>query len=219
MKDELSLGLDEAGRGPLLGPIVFCGVCGNEDELRRMNVRDSKQLRPIVRERLSAELARRCEWHALVVWPNEIDGYVEQGLLNELELKKFAEIIGRFRCTRVIVDAADTDQDRFGRKLSFLCGREVIARHRADQEFPCVSAASIIAKTLRDAMVKEIAARLGFSVGSGYPSDPDTASLLVHELSRRTIPFPYLRRSWEPVRRQMGISKIKKVEEFTEHDD
>jgi len=187
--------------------------------LSRLGVRDSKKLSPSRREELAAEIEKMCDWQASIVWPEEIDRYVNKELLNELELKAFAEIIAEFDCRDIVVDAADPDEERFGRRLSELSGRSILSRHKADELFPSVSAASIMAKTIRDRLVAEISYRMGTVTGSGYPSDNVTVKYLEAALRSCKIPPPFIRRSWEPVQRMQSASKVKKLEYFSEHND
>lgn len=209
------LGLDEAGRGPLLGPMVICGVYGSTARLRSLGVRDSKKLRPEQREQLSIRLKEEFEWKTVAIWPSEIDEAVDKGGLNELEARYFAQVIREMGHESAIVDCADVNEDRFGRKISMLSGcSSVIARHKADVNHPSVSAASIIAKTMRDSIMADIQAQTDEPIGSGYPSDAVTVRYVTEFYRKNAFLPPFVRKSWEPVKHIVSISKIKNLDDF-----
>ena len=199
-------GLDEAGRGCLLGPLVVAGVSVTEAgarELREIGVRDSKMLSRSQREALYPEIlsvARRAYW--LGISPGEIDKVVLRGIrlrkLNYLEAVYFARVIDALGARRVTVDASDIIPGRFRDDILANLGThcEVTALHKADRNFPVVSAASIIAKVERDRAVAKLREEHG-DFGSGYPSDPLTRAFF-RDRMKRGEPLPgYVRRSWK----------------------
>lgn len=206
----LLCGVDDAGRGPVIGPMVLAGVAFYRDRLQVLNslgVRDSKKLSPSARLRLSGrifEVADRIELE--VVRPSEIDEYVSRRKklwrLNRLEAEKFAHIIKRIGPDVAYVDAPDTDPQRFGTTVREIIGEEVqvISEHHADETYPLVSAASIVAKVKRDAEVEELRATYG-DFGSGYPSDPRTREFL-KKLMREGGEIPgFVRMTWKTLKR------------------
>nr|HOP09518.1 ribonuclease HII [Candidatus Methanofastidiosa archaeon] len=128
--------------------------------------------------------------------------------LNQIEMEMAAKSISGLdhRDEDVFIDCFDVNEDRLARELtSFLVCREVIARHKADETFPCVSAASIVAKVNRDSAISHLdelsQERWGVSIGSGYPSDPATCRFLEFiDESGEEMPF-FVRRSWKTVGR------------------
>ena len=199
-------GVDEAGRGCLLGPLVVAGVSASHRgvaKLRDLGVKDSKRLSPKRREALFSEIvsaADRVRWTS--VPPEEIDQVVTHGRrlrkLNYLEAVYFAKVIDQLGAQRVTVDASDVLPKRFGRDiLSNMAARcKVVALHKADRDFPVVSAASIIAKVERDRQVELLRSVHG-DFGSGYPSDPVTRSFFTKWMERGA-PLPdYVRKSWK----------------------
>ena len=90
-------GVDEAGRGPVIGPMVIAIVCVEEERvssLLELGVRDSKELRPDRRARIALEVMRSARYvRYIIVPPGEIDQYVAKSRLNLLEAEKTAELI------------------------------------------------------------------------------------------------------------------------------
>lgn len=97
------------------------------------------------------------------------------------------------------VDACDVNAERFGinvkKGLDFEV--EVISRHNADRDYPVVSAASILAKVHRDALIKEICDSIGENVGSGYPHDQVTIEFLKGYYKKNKCMPPFARKSWK----------------------
>jgi len=199
-------GLDEAGRGCLLGPLVVAGVsvsAAGAKRLREIGVRDSKLLSRSQREALYPEILRvanRVHW--LGISPGEIDQVVTRGIrlrkLNYLEAVYFARVIDALGAHRVTVDASDIIPRRFRNDIVANLERpcEVAAFHKADRNFPVVSAASIIAKVERDRAVAQLREEHG-DFGSGYPSDPLTRSFFIERMKRGEELPGYVRRSWK----------------------
>lgn len=180
----ISCGMDEAGRGPVLGPMVIAIVCGDRDILSKTGARDSKALTPSMRVRIDQRIREVASWVDLVaVTPSEINMEMSSTTLNEIEYRRYLELIIRSpACGTVYVDAFDVNQLRLQERLCVDSGREVVCRHRADSEFVEVSAASVIAKVARDSKISELHEKYG-DFGSGYPSDPRTVKFLETSLS------------------------------------
>lgn len=201
-------GIDEAGRGPVLGDLVIAGVLcaeGDVDYLREIGVKDSKQLSPRRRGALFGLITARFRYHAIRVSPRELDARVEAGIsLNELEGRKFGEIINALGPEKAYVDCADVVPENFARHIRKVLARPcaLVVEHRADVTYPLVSAASIVAKVLRDEGIARLRERYG-EIGSGYPSDPKTQAFL-RRWSREEGPYPeFVRRSWKTAARAM----------------
>lgn len=199
-------GVDEAGRGCLLGPLVVAGVSASRDgvkKLKELGVRDSKTLTARRRDQLYPEIlkaADRVHWAS--VSPGEIDDVVTNGKrlrkLNYLEAVYFAKVIDQLGAPRVTVDASDIIPGRFGRDISSNLSAKcrVVALHKADRDYPVVSAASIIAKVERDRQVELLREAHG-DFGSGYPSDPVTRSFFAKWMKRGDPLPPCVRKSWK----------------------
>ncbi len=196
-------GVDEAGRGPVIGPLVVAGVCGDEDKISSLGVRDSKKLSPRRREYLAERIREVAEKVVIVVLePEEIDRMREEMTLNEIEVELFARVISQLNGDVVYVDAADVDEERFAREISSRVGREVkiVSKHKADSLYPIVSAASIVAKVERDRRVEEISREIG-DFGSGYPADERTREFLERYYREHGEMPPHTRHSWKSVKR------------------
>ncbi len=204
------LGIDEAGRGPVIGPMVIVGVLVRAEDLARLEkagVKDSKTLSPRRREALAREIesiARRIIVREVPA--QEIDNLRKRMSLNEIEAMKMAEIIEESGADKVFIDLPDPTPLSFERRLSKYCScsAELVMEHKADQKYPVVSAASIIAKTLRDKRIKEIEEKYGTELGTGYPHDERTIKFL-REHSKEYP--PEVRRSWSTARRQKKPQK------------
>ena len=197
------LGIDEAGRGSVLGPMVIAGVVvpeKMEKVLERMGVKDSKRLTPNRRTILSRKLKKMFDYEIVVISAREIDEMRAEGInLNEIEKNAMESIILKISPEKAIVDAVDVKAERFQNNLCNDTGINVIAEHKADDKYIEVSAASIIAKAERDnhiAQINKDFIKLG-GIGSGYPSDPKTKEFLTNYTYDEMPDF--VRRSWATV--------------------
>ena len=197
------LGIDEAGRGSVLGPMVIAGVIVPEKMdkvLERMGVKDSKRLTPNRRTILSRKLKKMFEYEIVVISAREIDKLRASGVnLNEIEKNAMESIILKLKPEKAIVDAVDVKAQRFQDNLCKDTGFDVIAEHKADDKYIEVGAASIIAKAERDAQIQEINKEFIKSggIGSGYPSDPTTKKFLTNYTYDEMPDF--VRKSWATV--------------------
>lgn len=211
--------MDEAGRGPVLGPLVVCGVAVESDApLRRLNVRDSKKLSPERREALAPEIQKVCRFTLIVVPAEDIDKRRTEMTLNDLEAKLFADIIEELHPGVAYVDSADVDEHEFKkailRDLPFEV--DVVSKHGADDLFPVVSAASILAKVKRDETIRQIEAELGQKVGSGYSHDAETIAFLERWVQEKGTLPPHTRASWDTAKRILSAAQTRKIDEFVE---
>ncbi len=209
----LIAGIDDAGRGPVIGPLVIAGVLVDEDslsELASLGVKDSKLLSPRRREHLREEILEIVKKHSIVhLSPAEIDRVVETGTklnrLNRLEARAMAEVIRNLKPDIAYVDASDVLAERFGQHIAQEVPFEVkiVSEHKADKTYPVVSAASILAKVERDSVIAELRQRYG-DFGSGYVSDPKTVNFLKEWMDTHRVYPEFVRRSWKPAKRFEG---------------
>lgn len=202
----LVAGVDEAGRGCIIGPLVVAGVLVKEENLpvlRQLGVKDSKLLSPKKREALFNEISRLAEKHHVVkLLPSEIDRAVEckrkLHKLNRLEAQTMTQIINALKPDEAYVDAADVVEERFKQHIQegLTVKAKITSRHKADKIYPVVSAASIIAKVERD---KEIEALKGVygDFGSGYLADKKTLLFLRQWMQTHSEYPSCVRQSWK----------------------
>lgn len=202
-------GVDDAGRGPVIGPLVVAGVILDECEifkLKDLGVKDSKMLIPETRTRLSKEIPEIVDdYHVVELAAEELDKIVNRApkfqRLNLLEAKAMAEVIEKLRPEVAYVDSSDTRTDRFKNNildnLSFK--PRIVSEHKADINYPVVSAASILAKVHRDSRIDEIKKQYG-EVGSGYAHDTLTIKFLRDYYSDHGDFPPIVRRSWKTLK-------------------
>lgn len=213
------VGVDEAGRGAWLGPLVVGAVAVRPEELERLiatGARDSKTLRPAAREEVYDRLERFARLASIELAPAEIDRFVRRGRLNQLEARAFGEVVRPFGPALVRVDACDTNARRFGAAVAREAGPgfRVVARHHADADDPLVGAASIVAKVRRDRAVRRLAEELGAELGSGYPSDPTTIAFVRARAPAAGSLPPWLRASWATTQRVIGARPARTLEEL-----
>ncbi len=199
------IGIDEAGRGPVIGPMIVVGYCletSRVDWLEEIGVRDSKDLTKNQRNELYTRLVDMADyWISIIIPPQIIDLHN----LNELEYKTIiyiierASIVLKHQLKKIIVDTVGPPQ-KLKKKLSKTFPHvEIIVETRSDRKYPIVSAASIIAKVVRDSIISSIREKYGF-LGSGYPHDPATREWIkTYYKEHPENPPWFIRRSWSTI--------------------
>jgi len=210
-------GIDEAGRGAVLGPLVIAGVTVDEGklgQLKKLGVKDSKLLSPKRREQLAKGIEKVADnVMILKVGPCKIDSYRNQGVdLNRLEFMKMAEIISFLSPNEVYVDSPDVKPERLAKILSkAAAGAKVVAEHKADVNYPIVGAASIMAKVSRDAEIEKLKEKYG-DIGPGYSSNPITMQWMRDWLAKnKEFPEGVVRKTWittDSVRKEKSQGKL-----------
>ena len=185
----LILGIDDAGRGPLIGPMVLAGVLidkNSETALKNFNIKDSKQIIHSTRIKLAKTIKELVlSYHIVKTSPEEIDRAIYSKLnLNTLEAIKSAEIINQLnnkKPIKVIIDCPSVNTKKWKETLlNYIENPEnldIHCEHKADENYLSVGAASILAKVEREEEVTKLKMEYG-NIGSGYPSDPDTKQFL-----------------------------------------
>ena len=216
-------GVDEAGKGPAIGPMVAAAVWAPSRDRLPDGVADSKALSPEERESIAARLHadEAIAIGVIRITPDRIDAPETDmnGLAVEAHAGAIEDALAGVDAhagvgvdshdgdlPRGVCDACDTDADRFARRVRTECAVDVAidARHGADGDDPLVAAASVVAKVDRDARVAAIATEYsdrGYpDVGSGYPSDSSTRAFLeTYVETNGTLP-DCARRSWKTCR-------------------
>jgi len=198
----LICGVDEAGRGSLLGPLVIAGVSLKRSKIRKlssMGIRDSKKLTPAARERLYKKIIEYADdYYITKINPKTIDRSVKKHQLNFLEAKYMAKVIVKLKPNISYVDSCDVNPKRYGKEINKMAKRgKIRSYHHADSRFVIVSAASILAKVNRDKTIAKL--RKKYDLGSGYPSDKKTINFVSKYISEKKEIPSFVRKSWKPV--------------------
>ncbi|MFW5990776.1 MAG: ribonuclease HII [Candidatus Nanoarchaeia archaeon] len=212
----LICGIDEAGRGPVIGPMIMAGVLIDEKKttaLSELGVKDSKLIPKEKRELLYDKILKIVhKFHIIVLTPKEIDDALlsENMNLNWLEAKAQAEILEKLSPKKAYIDCPSVNTEAF---CNYLKGNlahqvEIVMEHGADKKYLAASAASILAKVTRDREIKKLQHEHG-DFGSGYPSDAKTKEFIKdnHEL-------PIFRRSWKPWQKIQESKKQRSLGDF-----
>jgi len=195
------LGIDDSGRGPVIGPMVLAGVLidrKTELKFRKLGVRDSKLLTAKRREFLAKQIKNHAySFQISLTFPEEIDTRTNSGTnLNKIEAIKTAEIINQLTRNinqqnekiKIIVDCPSPNIEKWQAFLENLIESPekfiISCEHKADKNHIAVSAASILAKSQREKEIKKIKKQIGKDFGSGYSSDPITQNFLKKHYSK-----------------------------------
>ncbi len=219
-------GGDEAGRGAVIGPLVVALVVfkkSAEKKLAEIGVRDSKMLSRKKRELLYGEIERLAvESKVSIITAEEINNAMRNRIsLNELEAMHFSRLFDSVvsETGYLYLDSPDVIAEKFAVRVNTQtmkptkitgikapktpegghCTR-IIAEHKADVRYPIVSAASIIAKVTRDSEVRKIEKALKMRIGSGYPSDEKTISVLTKNMGNEAL-MKDTREYWKTMQR------------------
>lgn len=222
----LTLGIDDAGRGPVIGPMVLAGCLLDEKaekELKKLGVRDSKQLTQKRREFLAEKIKENAEtFEVSITKPGEIDGLNGKAInLNHLEAIKAAWLINKinkgFKKIKVIVDCPSPNiakwTDFLKTKIKNLSNLEISCEHKADKNHVSVSAASILAKCVREKEMALLKEKYGPEIGSGYASDATTCKFLV-DYSKKYQNDGIFRQTWSTWKKACAVGEQKKLSEF-----
>ena len=202
-------GIDEAGRGCVLGPMVLaiCAIDEKKDGFfRDIGVKDSKLLSRQKREDLFSVIEQNCIEYKIIVVPAEelnvlMDGYS----LNEIEAQKVVDLLKAIKSAdKVILDSPDTIAEKYTKRVRSILKKEdnkkfdkldILSEHKADYKYMSVACASILAKVTRDKLMNEL---VGFEL-SGYSSDPKTIDYLKNYfLEHKKFP-EFTRLKWKTV--------------------
>lgn len=210
----MQVGVDEAGKGPVLGSMFVAGVRTQPESLP-VDVDDSKRLSSEKRETLEERIRAVAETVAVLEIPVErIDDPDTD--MNTLTLEGHKEILNRLAtpADACFLDAADTDASRFEARVSEECpAASITATHGADECHRIVAAASIVAKVARDRHVAALAGEYG-DIGSGYPSDRQTRAFLEsYVIETGSLPA-CARTSWQTSQDLLAKEQQQSLSEF-----
>jgi len=200
-------GVDEAGRGPVIGPLAIAGVLATEEQIQQfeeMGVKDSKLLTPIQIERMAVRIKDIAEsYRVILVEPAEIDDAVSEknatSNLNWLEADKTIEILEELKPEESIIDCPATIPAKYEAYLRerLKITTKLICEHKADANHIVAGAASILAKAAREEAIEKLQKEHNVMFGSGYPSDPKTKAFLEKNWDK----YNFFRKTWESFKR------------------
>jgi len=215
-------GVDEAGRGPVLGPLVICAfACPSavQEKLRALGVRDSKQLTPEQRERIAKEIEKLGEFVLVEISAEELTLLMGKRVsLNEIEAQKIGIALNHLEqktgsLVEVFVDSPDSQPKKFELRLrKYYSGKaKIVSENRADSKYAVVGAASILAKVLRDGRIDELKKEFGEDLGSGYSHDERTIAFLKKHINGNVALQRHIRHKWKTAKNlketQLPLSK------------
>ena len=215
------LGIDEAGRGAVVGPLVIAGAMFEENDigkLRALGVRDSKELTKNKREFLEEKIMEIAKDFVVVrISAKKIDELREEKNLNRIEIDHFCDIIKAMMPDKAIVDSPEVNTEKIKNEILGKLGDlkvEVISENYADKKYPVVSAASILAKVVRDKSIEALENEIGEKIGKGYPSDERTINFLNKILDKEKKYPDYIRKSWITSKRLLSERAQRKLDHF-----
>jgi len=220
---KIIVGVDEAGRGPVLGPLVMAALAFKEEDLKKLEwigVKDSKLLSPQVREELFERIREIVhDFRIEVIEPDAIDLSLRtaETNLNWLEAETSARLVSELNPDKAIIDCPSPNlkayTNYFSSRLSegVRKNAELVVEHKADLNYIAVAAASVIAKVIRDRSIDKIKAEIGIDFGSGYMSDPKTQEFLQKYYQQHASLF---RKSWQSYKNVEDSKLQKKLGEF-----
>ncbi|MCW4013776.1 MAG: ribonuclease HII [Candidatus Bathyarchaeota archaeon] len=213
-------GVDEAGRGCAIGPLVVAAAVFKEETLpilREIGVKDSKKLSAKKREKLEIEIKELAlDYRLFEIQPRVIDKVVFRSIplrrLNYLETMVMAKLIRELKPDLVHMDPPDVDNLRCAEQVQSVIKykMDVICEPKADHKYVSTGAASILAKVRRDQRIKELRELHG-DFNSGYSSDKKTQQFIEEYFSDNNECPDYMRASWSTVQRHLKPFKQMKL--------
>jgi len=209
------LGIDDAGRGPVLGPMILAGILieeSEEEKLESLGAKDSKLLTPFKRKQIKEQIEKKFKHHIETSDPKEIDNHPN---LNTLEAEKTAKIINHLtknlkEKVKVIIDCPSVNIRAWTLGVQKLLDnpKNIIlsCEHKADLYYPIVSAASIIAKEKREDEIYKLKLQLKTDFGSGYPADPKTIEFIKENFDNEKYKH-IIRLSWNTVKKLVKVKE------------
>lgn len=210
-------GVEEAGRGPVIGPMVMAICAISEDkisELQALGVKDSKLIAPKNRELLFHKIKELCAHEIIIMGARDVDAALNDPdmNLNKLEGKVSAQLINNVPSQKVILDCPSNNISSYRNYVKSMVKSdvEIIAEHKADLNHTIVGAASILAKVTRDKIIDEIKKEVGEDFGSGYPSDPKTIDFLKRNWNK----YDVFRKTWSTYKKVALSGGQRKLDGF-----
>ncbi len=220
-RSQIIVGVDEAGRGPVLGPMVMAALAFKEEEIQKLawlGVKDSKQLSSEVREDLFERLREVVhDFRVEVIEPDAIDLSLSESNLNWLEADTSSRMVSELAPDKAIIDCPSVNIESYKKYFHDKIPPPLhdsivlVVEHKADVNHLVVSAASIVAKVMRDRWIDRLKREIGIDFGSGYTSDPKTQRFLAAHHDK----FPGLFRTrWQSYKRIEEAKRQKSLGDF-----
>ncbi len=220
------IGIDEAGKGPVIGSMFIAFSIINLESLKDINsyqehlkiigVKDSKKFVPIKRKQVYDKLKENIDFKYAQLTPALIDkNHNEGGKLNELEISAITKILESEKPDLIIIDALTSKPEKFGdeilKRLSF--ETKIISENKADSKYEIVGAASIAAKELREEEIRQIKENIKLDCGSGYPSDKKTIEFLKEHFLSKEFDFIF-RKSWDTYKNLIKVKTEESLDKY-----
>ncbi|MCC7569863.1 ribonuclease HII [Candidatus Micrarchaeota archaeon] len=212
------VGIDEAGRGCVFGPLVIAAVADSStSKLFLLGLKDSKLLSPSKRKSLFQEIKNTSIIEYVIIPAKKLNTLMNKMSLNQIEFNYMVQVLKKInynnKIERVYIDCPENNTKKFSYEIRRKSGTEaeIIAEHKADSIYPIVSAASIIAKVIRDEEIEKIKQELGFDFNSGYSSDEITQKFLKENYKDPKV-LQYVRTKWSTYTRLLEKTKQTKLE-------
>lgn len=226
MEKRRILGVDEAGKGPVIGPMVVVGVVFEYDArvdptkkpsyLKEIEINDSKKINKKEIFKKSKQIKQKAKnFEVKIIEAPHIDRLRKQKTINEILVDAFSLILDQNDFDLAILDAADVKEKRFSKNIKERTGSDnnLISEHKADQKYPVVSAASIIAKSTRDKEIRRIEKIINTKIGEGYPNQK-TKNFLKRWLSEHHELPVFCRKSWQTAKKLLETHEQSNLEEY-----
>lgn len=194
-------GMDEAGRGCVIGPLVMCRAGiepKREKELLKLGVKDSKKLSAHQREALYPKVKELCDIRVYALSAQDITKQMETLNLNDIEAQTIAQLLSDApKEAQVFIDSPDNVPIKFAERIRRFLPKcpHLVCENKAEDRYPIVAAASIVAKVERDAEIERIKKIVGHDFNSGYTSDPMTTAFLARHAQEEVV-RPFIRWKW-----------------------
>jgi len=203
----IAAGIDEAGRGSVIGPLAIAIVCGEEEGINP-EYRDSKKIGREKRKQLRKEIEEKFEFHVRLITAEEINEKMQKKIsLNVIEAEGAAELISSLKNKpeAIYLDSPYPEPERYSTEIRKFLNEEfrnmkLVSENFADSKYKICSAASIVAKVSRDEEIEKIKKELGCDFNSGYPSDEETRKFLKENMKKEEC-RKYIRKKWKTLKR------------------
>lgn len=212
-------GVEEAGRGPVIGPLVMAIVACKDSklkELEKLGVKDSKQLKIQEINFLYKKIKEICETKTIITNSRELDIALmsNQLNLNQLEALVTARLISKLEFDEVMLDCPMVNANKYIAYVSHHLKKpikgKIKAENKADEKYVIVAAASIVAKAVREREIMLLKKEHKVDFGSGYPSDPKTINFLKENYDK----YDFFRKSWKTYKKVVFDKNQTSFDEF-----